>query len=209
MEQVLEVYRRPYDPHRPVVCMDEQPKQLIREVHTPLPVRPGAPARTDYLYIREGVCCVWMFTEPLAGWREVAVTVQRTAVDWAHQVKALVDHPRYAQAERITLVCDNLNTHSLVSLYSAFEPSEALRLAKRLEIVYTPVHGSWLNVAEIELSVLSRQCLDRRLATLLAVQEAVAPWHADRNAAQKDVHWQFTTEDARVKLHALYPKIIV
>jgi hypothetical protein len=150
MEQVLEVYKRPYDPRRPVVGMDEQPKQLSTEARQPIPAAPGQPARVDYEYVREGVCTAWMFGEPLAGWRDVAVTPTRTAVDGARQVKRLVDDPRYADAERITRVCDNLNAHPLASLYQAFGPEEARRLARKLELVYTPKHGSWLNVAESE-----------------------------------------------------------
>lgn len=209
MEQVLEVYQRPYDPLRPVVCMDEQPKQLIAEVKQPVSLAPGQPARVDYEYVREGVCTVWMFVEPLAGWRSVPVTETKTAVDWAHQVKKLVDNPRYAAAERITLVCDNLNTHHLGSLYQAFEPAEALRIAKKLELVHTPKHGSWLNVAESELSVLTRQCLDRRIAQHEAVAEEAATWAQERNDSQIGVEWHFATAAARTKLKHLYPKIKV
>lgn len=207
MEQVLEVYKRPYDPKRPVVCMDEQPKQLIDEVSQPLPVRPGQPACIDYEYVREGCCNVWMFVEPLGGWRSVRVTETKKAVDWAHQVKQLVDDPRYAEAERITLVCDNLNTHKLASLYQAFDPEEALRLTQKLEMVHTPKHGSWLNVAESELSVLTRQCLGRRISSQAEIATEAVAWNADRNDAQIGVDWQFTTHDARIKLKHLYPKI--
>jgi hypothetical protein len=209
MEQVLQVYQRPYDPRFPVVCMDEQPKQLIAEVSAALPAAPGQPARVDYEYVREGVCVVWMFVEPLGGWRDVRVTDTKTAVDWAHQVRDLVDAPRYAGAERITLVCDNLNTHGLASLYQAFEPAEALRLARKLELVYTPRHGSWLNVAECELSVLTRQSLDRRISARHEVAAEAAAWNADRNARQIGVDWHFTTDKARTKLKHLYPKIKV
>lgn len=209
MEQVLEVYHRPYDPRRPVVCMDEQPKQLISENTQPIPARPGQPARVDYEYVREGVCVVWMFVEPLGGWRHVGVTATKTAVDWAHHVQQLVDDPRYAAAERITLVCDNLNTHTLASLYQAFEPAEAFRIAQKLDLVHTPKHGSWLNVAESELSVLTRQCLDRRIASQAEVAAEASTWSADRNAQQIGVDWHFTTQDARVRLKHLYPKIIV
>jgi DDE superfamily endonuclease len=208
MEQVLEVYKRPYDPARPVVCMDEQPKQLIAEVRRPLAAAPGRPARGDYEYVREGVCVVWMFVEPLAGWRDVQVTDTKTAVAWAHQVRQLVDAPRYASAERITLVCDNLNTHTLASLYQAFEPAEALRIARKLELIHTPKHGSWLNVAESELSALTRQCLDRRIDQRPIVAEEAWGWRDERNGRQVGVEWHFTTEDARVKLKHLYPKII-
>ena len=209
MEQVLEVYKRPYDPKRPVVCMDEQPKQLIAEARPAQPARPGQPRRVDYEYVREGVCTVWMFVEPLAGWRDVPVTATKTAVDWAHRVQRLLDQPRYAGAERVTLVCDNLNTHTLAALYQAFGPEEALRLARRLELVHTPKHGSWLNVAESELSVLTRQCLGGRIATQGAVAGEATSWAADRNAQQVGADWQFTTEKARIKLKHLYPKVCV
>jgi hypothetical protein len=207
MEQVLEVYKRPYDLQRPVVCMDEQPKQLIAETRLPRPASEGQPAHVDYEYVRRGVCVVWMFVEALAGWRDVAVTATKTAVDWAHRVQALVDHPRYATAERITLVCDNLNTHTLAALYQAFGPAEALRLAQKLELVHTPKHGSWLNVAESELSVLTRQSLDRRIDTQAAVAAEASAWNGRRNEKQIGVEWQFTTADARIKLKHLYPKV--
>jgi len=207
MEQVLEVYKRRYDPRHPVVCMDEQPKQLISELSRPIPVAPGQPARVDYEYVREGVCTVWMFVEPLAGWRSVRVSSTKTAMDWAHQVQALVDDPRYAKAERITLVCDNLNTHVLASLYQAFPPAQALRIARKLELVHTPKHGSWLNIAESELSVLTRQCLAGRIGTQQAAAREVHAWNEDRNTRQIGVDWQFTTADARIKLKYLYPKI--
>jgi hypothetical protein len=207
MEQVLEVYKRPYDPEHPVVCMDEHPKQRISESRTPIPAAPGRPARIDYEYVREGVSVVWVFVEPLAGWRSTPVTSTKTAADWARQVKALVDDPRYAGAKRITLVCDNLNTHHLGSLYQAFEPAEALRIARKLELVHTPKHGSWLNVAESELSVLARQCLDRRMPTLQEIATEAHAWAVRRNAKQVGVDWQFTTDQARVKLKSLYPKI--
>jgi hypothetical protein len=207
MEQVLEVYKRPYDAQRPVVCMDEQPKQLIAETRQPVPVAPGQPARVDYEYVREGVCTVWMFVEPLGGWRDVPVTTTKTAVDWAQQVRRLVDNPRYAKAEQITLVCDNLNTHTLASLYQAFAPAEALRIARKLELVHTPKHGSWLNVAESELSVLTRQSLDRRIATRAEVASEASAWKKRRNARQVGVEWHFTTADARIRLKHLYPKV--
>lgn len=208
MEQVLEVYRRPHDPQFPVVAMDEQHKQLIEEVQAPIPVAPRRPARIDYEYIRRGACVLWMFTEPLAGWREVAVGDTRTAIDWAEQVRQLVDRPRFAAAERITLVCDNLNTHTIASLYQAFPPAEALRIVSRLEIVHTPKHGSWLNVAECELSALTRQCLGRRIPEQTQVASAAALWTARRNVAQIGVHWHFRTETARIKLHRLYPTVV-
>lgn len=208
MEQVLEVYKRPYDPRRPVVCMDEQPKQLISEVSQPVPSAPGRPARIDYEYVRQGVCTVWMFVEPLGGWRSVPVTETKTARDWAWQVKQLVDQPRYANAERITLVCDNLNTHTLASLYQAFRPEEALQIANKLELIHTPKHGSWLNVAESELSVLTRQSLGRRISTGAEVATEATAWYTDRNVRQTGVDWQFTTTTARAKLKHLYPKIL-
>lgn len=207
MEQVLQVYARPSDPRRPVVCMDEQPKQLIRQRHAPITTSNGQ-RRIDHEYIREGVCHVWMFAEPLGRWRDVRVSDRRTAVDWARQVKALVDDPRYADAERITLVSDNLNTHRLASLYEAFAPAEALRIANRLELVHTPKHGSWLNVAECELSVLSRQCLSRRISDIPTIHRHARAWSADRNARQTGVDWQFTTDHARNKLKRLYPQIV-
>jgi hypothetical protein len=208
MEQVLEVYKRPYDRRHPVVCMDEQPKQLISEVNQPVPAAPGQPARMDYEYVREGVCTVWMFVEPLGGWRSVPVTATKTAIDWAWRVKELVDDPRYVSAERITLVCDNLNTHTLGSLYHAFPAEEALRIVNRLEMVHTPKHGSWLNIAESELSVLTRQSLGRRIATRAAVADEAHAWQVDRNARQTGVDWQFTTTNARTRLKHLYPKIL-
>ena len=208
MEQVLEVYKRPHDPKHPVVCMDEQPKQLISEVRQPLSTQPDQPACVDYEYVREGMCNVWMFVDPLGGYRSVRVSQTKKAVDWAQQVKQLVDDPRYAQTERITLVCDNLNTHKMASLYHAFEASEAMRLMNKLELVHTPKHGSWLNIAESELSVLTRQCLGRRIATSDKVAAESSAWQKDRNGRQIGVDWQFTTGDARTKLKRLYPKII-
>ena len=207
MEQVLAVYHRPDDARFPVVNMDEQPVQLISESRTPLPMRPGEVQKVDYEYVREGRCNIWMFVEPLAGWRSVRVTSTKKSVDWAQQIKALVDHPRYANAERITFVCDNLNTHNFGSLYQAFAPEEASRLMNRMEIVYTPKHGSWLNMAEPELSVLTRQCFGDRVGQISEVEERTHAWEADRNKRQKGIDWQFTTDKARVKLKRLYPKI--
>lgn len=207
MEQALEVYQRPYDPAYPVVCMDEQPKQLIAETRPPLAAAPGQPARQDYEYIREGVCDSWIFVEPLGGYRQVEVMGTRTAVDWAEQVRGLVDAPRYQIAESITLVCNNLNTHTLASLSQAFAPEEAMRIARKREIIHTPKHGSWLNVAESELSVLHRQCLDRRIADQATVASEAKTWATKRNASQVGVDWQCTTADARIKLKRLYPKI--
>lgn len=208
MECVLDVYQREYDPQHPVVCMDEQPKQLIEEARPPLPTRPGQPSRQDHEYIRHGCCCVWMFNEPLGGWRDVRVSERKTAIDWAHQVRDLVDAPRFAQAEQITLVCDQLNTHELASLYKAFEPHEAHRLARKIQLVHTPKHGSWLNTAECELSVLTRQSLSGRLAKIASVRNEAHAWTKDRNKRQTGVDWHFTTADARIKLKSLYPKII-
>lgn len=207
MEQILQVYSCSYDPRHPVVCMDEQPKQLIREVREPMTTATGVQC-SDYEYIREGVCNVWMFVEPLGGWRDVRVSERRTSVDWAHQVQTLVDEPRYAEAERITLVCDNLNTHRLASLYEAFEPPEALRIANRIALIHTPKHGSWLNIAECELSVLSRQCLSRRIAQRQTIADESHVWTTARNARQVGVDWQFTTDNARIKLKRLYPKVV-
>lgn len=208
MEQVLEVYKRPPDPRRPVVCMDEQAKQLIGECQVPVPATPGRPLRIDHEYVREGQCTVWMFVEPLAGWRSVRTTDRRTGVDWARQVQQLVNDRRYAQAERITLVCDNLNTHHLGSLYQAFDPAEALRIARKIELVYTPKHGSWLNAAEPELSTLTRQCLDRRIASRKEVGQQVRTWKNCRNRRRVGIDWQFTTDNARIKLRHLYPKML-
>jgi hypothetical protein len=206
MEDVLAVYTRPYDPKRPQVCMDEASKQLLREVRAPLPVQPGRPARLDYEYERGGVVNLFLFCEPLAGRRWVDVTEHRTKRDWAHQIRDLVD-VRYPEAECIVLVMDNLNTHTPAALYEAFPPAEAKRLADKLEIHHTPKHGSWLNIAEIALSVLSRQCLDRRVPDFATLAAEVAAWEAERNAAGGTVDWRFTTADARIKLKRLYPSL--
>jgi len=205
MENVLEVYRRPYDPRRPVVGMDEQPRQLIAETRTPMPAKPGQSAKVDYEYRRHGVASVWMFSEPLTGWRKVNVTERRTAVDWAHQMRDLVDM-HYPDAERVTVVLDNLNTHTPAALYEAFEPAEARRIAEKLELVYTPKHGSWLNVAEIELSVLSRPCLNRRMPERSRIADEATAWERRRNRTACTTDWRFTTADARIKLKHLYPK---
>jgi len=188
--------------------MDEQAKQLVSEVVRPLPPEPGHPQRFDYEYVREGQCTVWMFVEPLAGWRSVRTSDRRTGVDWAHQVQQLVNDRRYAGAERITLVCDNLNTHQLGSLYQAFEPAEALRIARRIELVHPPKHGSWLNAAEPELSALSRQCLGQRIATRKEVGQLARIWKNCRNRRRVHIDWQFTTDNARIKLRHLYPKML-
>jgi hypothetical protein len=206
MEQVLDVYKRPYDPQFPVVGMDEQHKQLIAELRAPEKMESRRPQKIDSEYVREGSCVVWMFFEPLGGWRDLCVTATRTIVDWAHQMQALVNAPRFAAAQRITVICDNLNTHALSSLYQAFPAAEASRIAKKLELVYTPKHGSWLNVAESELSVLTRQCLSRRIPSEQEVRREATQWAADRNRMATKTNWQFTTDKARVKLKHLYPK---
>lgn len=204
MEETLNVYQRPYDPKRPMVTLDEASRQLVKHVREPIPTRPGQPAIQDYEYERNGTANLFMLFEPLAGRREVLVTERRTAKDYAHTIRHLVD-VMYPDAEKIVLVQDNLNTHKPASLYEAFPPEEARRLIDKLEIHYTPKHGSWLNMAEIEIGVLQRQCLDRRLPDLPTVQAEVAAWQRDRNAQQVTVHWQFTTPDARIKLWRLYP----
>ena len=206
MEDVLEVYTRPYDPRRPQVCLDETSRQLLAEVTPPLPVAPGRSAREDYEYERRGVCNLFLVCEPLRGWRHVTCSARRTRIDWAYCIKDLVDIC-YPDAEVIVLVQDNLNTHTPASLYEAFPPAEAKRLAERLELHYTPKHGSWLNMAEIELSVLSEQCLDRRLADRVSLEREVAAWVAARNATTTAIDWRFTTEDARIKLKRLYPVV--
>ena len=206
MEDVLEVYQRPYDPKYPQVCMDESSKQQVGEVRAPIPAEPGQVERYDTEYERNGVSNLFLFFEPLGGWRHLEVTDQRTAVDWAYQIRDLVD-VHYPEAERITLVMDNLNTHTPASLYKAFTPQEARRILERLEIHYTPKHGSWLNMAEIEFSVLSKQCLDRRIADQPTLQREVSAWVAQRNAHKASMQWRFTTEDARIKLKRLYPTI--
>jgi hypothetical protein len=207
MEDVLAVYTRPYDPRYPQVCMDEVSKQLLRDTRRSLPMEPGrSQRREDYEYERGGVVNLFMFLEPLRGRRWVDETERRTKVDWAHQIKELVDE-RYPQAERIVLVMDNLNTHTPASLYEAFDPAEARRLSEKLEIHHTPKHGSWLNMAEIELSVLSRQCLDRRVPDFESLQGEVAAWQERRDATGGQIEWRFRTEDARIKLRRLYPSL--
>jgi hypothetical protein len=204
MEDVLDVYTRPYDPRRPQVCLDETSRQLLAEVRPPLPPAPNRPARYDAEYVRNGVLNFFLVCEPLRGWRAVRVSDQRTRIDWAHCVKDLVD-VHYPAAEILVLVMDQLNTHTPAALYEAFPPAEAKRLADKLEIHYTPKHGSWLDMAEIELSILQRQCLDRRLADRATVEHEVAAWVAQRNAAVQKIDWRFTTADARIKLKHLYP----
>jgi hypothetical protein len=204
MEDVLDLYAEPYDPQRPTVTFDETSKQLIGETRPPLPAQPGHPARYDYEYKRNGTRNIFLFCEPQAGWRHVAVTAQRTMEDFAHQMKWLVDE-RYPHAEVIRVVLDNLNTHKPGSLYETFSAAEAHRLRQKLEFHYTPKHGSWLNMAEIELSVFARQCLQRRIATETTLTQELAAVETARNTARATIHWQFTTTEARVKLVHLYP----
>jgi DDE superfamily endonuclease len=206
MEDVLEVYQRDYDPKRPVVGLDETSKQLVAETRVPLPIAPGQPARVDYEYERKGTANLFLVTEPLVGQRWVEVTERRTAKDFAAVIRDLVDK-QYPEAEQIVLVLDNLKTHRPASLYEAFAPAEARRLLEKLEIHYTPKHGSWLNVAEIELSILARQCLDRRIANREKLAKEVVAWQRQRNRRCGTVDWQFTTKDARIKLKRLYPSV--
>jgi hypothetical protein len=208
MEDVLEVYSRPYDPLKPVICMDEKPYQLLGHIREPLPARPGSTEKVDNEYKRNGTCSIFIFTEPLAGWRDANARLQRTKLDWAHKVQWLLEE-EYPEAEKVILVMDNLNTHNKSSLYEAFPPAEAFRLAQRLEIHYTPKHGSWLNIAECELSSLAAQCLgSRRIADIELLNQELKAWYIQRNCTQKGVDWQFKTEDARIKLKRLYPVII-
>jgi hypothetical protein len=204
MEDVLDVYHRPYDEKRPLVCLDEASKQLIGETIVPIPAAPGRPERFDHEYVRNGTVNLFMATMPLLGWRAVHVTERRTAVDFAEFVRWLVEEV-HEEAEKVVLVMDNLNTHKVASLYEAFPPERARRIAERLEIHHTPKHGSWLNMAEIELSVLSRQCLDRRIESAEDLRREVSAWEEDRNERMVGIEWQFTTADARIKLHRLYP----
>jgi len=206
MEDVLDVYKRPYDPRRPNVCLDETSKQLIGEKRIPVPAFPGQPARYDYEYKRNGVANLFMIFEPLVGKRHVKVTHRRTKIDWAYCVREMV-YQIYPDAEQIVLVMDNLNTHNKSSLYEAFEPAEAKRIADKLEIHYTPKHGSWLDMAEIEIGILARQCLSRRIDNMEQLKDEVAAWQVIRNTAEAKVNWRFTTKDARIKLKKLYPSI--
>ena len=205
MEDVLDVYARPVDPARPVVCMDEKPYQLLAHARDPIPAAPGRDRREDSEYVRHGTCSIFVWVEPLRGWRHVDAHPHRTRLDWAHQVQRLltVDYP---DAQTVVLVMDNLNTHTLGSLYEAFEPVKARRLATRLEIHHTPKHGSWLNIAEIELAALTRQCLDRRIEDLDVLNHELTAWQDTVNADQRQVNWHFTTSDARIKLRHLYPE---
>ena len=206
MEDVLDVYHAPYDPLFPLVCMDESNKQLVGEVHDPLAPAPGRAQIIDHEYVRNGVAEIFLEVEPLTGRRHVEITAHRTRKDWAAFIKGMLDE-RYPQATKVCLVMDNLNTHSAASLYEAFEPEEARRLSRRLAIHYTPKHGSWLNVAEIELSALNSQCLNRRIPDIDLMRKEVAAWELDRNNRAAAIDWRFTTEDARIKLKRLYPKL--
>ena len=204
MEDVIEVYHRPLDPKRPLICIDESSKQLVSEVRDPLPTAPGTPARYDYEYKREGVANLFMLFQPLLGWRHVMPTERRTAKDFAEVLRWLAEE-LYPDAERLVLVTDNLNTHSTACLYEAFEPARARRIAERLEWHYTPKRGSWLNMAEIEFAALSKQCLGRRIGSMARLRNEVAAWEEDRNERMVGVKWRFNTADARVKLRSLYP----
>ena len=206
MEAVLDVYQRPEDARFPVVAMDERPVQLLKHLRPPIPGKPGRPKRIDYEYKRPGSVSAFLFTAPFHGWRRVSIRERRTAVDWAEEVKHLLDEV-YPNAERVTLVSDNLNTHTVKSLYKAFPAEEACRLASRLEMVWTPKHGSWLNIAEIELSVFSRQCLNRRIPDIETLRSEAEAWQKHRNQDAGPVDWRFTTQDARIKLKRLYPQV--
>lgn len=205
MEDVLDLYHEPYDPSCPVVCMDETSKQLVAETRVPIPAGPGRPRRIDYEYERKGAANVFMFAEPLRGWRWAPVSERRTRVDWAQAVRDLLE-VHYPSAKLVRLVMDNLNVHSVASLYEAFPPEEARRLIKRLEVHHTPKHGSWLNVAEIELRALSIQCISRRIADIRLLRREVKAWTKDRNRRSVEVDWQFKTADARIRLKHLYPE---
>jgi hypothetical protein len=204
MEDVLDVYQRPYDADCPVICMDEKPYQLLGEVRDPIPMKPGEPKRIDNEYKRNGTCSIFVFTEPLTGWRYCSARERRTKIDWANEIKELLT-VHLPLAPKVCLVMDNLNTHTISSLYEAFPPAQARDLAKRLEIHYTPKHGSWLNIAEIEISAISRQCLDARIDSLDTLNANISAWMQSRNSNLKSVDWQFTTDDARIKLRRLYP----
>jgi hypothetical protein len=207
MEEVLDVYARPYDPECPVICMDEQPVQLHKETRTPIEATAKHPKRVDYEYERAGTASIFMFTEPLAGWRETTARQRRTKTDWATEVARLLEG-RYAECKKVVLTCDNLNTHTKGAFYEAFEPERARQLVRRIEFCYTPKHGSWLNVAENELSALTRQCVDgRRFGDIETLRDEIAAWSTDVNNTQRGVDWQMNIEDARCKLISVYPKI--
>lgn len=205
MEDVLDVYERTYDPLRPVVCVDEKPYQLLGEAREPLPMRPGSDGKLDSEYVRNGTCSIFAMVEPLAGWHRVRVREQRTAKDFAEEIKEMVDSR--PEAEKIVLVMDNLNTHKTASLYKRFPPEEARRIAGKLEIHYTPKHGSWLDVAEIELNMVTRQCLKRRIGSIGKLATELAAWESEKNNEEKKINWQFRTKDARIRLVSLYPKL--
>jgi hypothetical protein len=205
MEEILDLYAQPFDSKRPLVCMDERPMQLLKETRMPLPARPGSMAKYDYEYERNGTAVHFLFTEPLAGWRKANARERRTAKDWAEEMCILLEED-YPEAEKVILVCDNLNTHKMASFYESFPPEKARSLAARLEIHYTPKHGSWLNIAECELSALVTECLNRRLGDINTLREETVAWECRRNATQKSINWRFTTEDARIKLKHLYPQ---
>ena len=207
MEEVLETYEKPYHSAIPVVCMDEQPVQLLKETRAPIPATAQHAKRVDYEYERAGTATIFMFAEPLAGWREVAVRERKTKIDWATEMARLLEG-RYAACEKVILVCDNLNTHTKGAFYEAFEPERARRLVRRIEFCYTPKHGSWLNIAENELSSLTRQCVsDQRFADIPTLRDGTAAWSTDVNATQRGVDWQMKIDDARMKLKSVYPKI--
>jgi len=207
MELVLDTYHRPYDSKYPVVCMDEQPIQLLKETRTPIPATKSHPRRVDYEYERCGTASIFMFCEPLASWRQVSVRERRTKIDWAMEVEELLK-TRYASAEKVILVCDNLNTHTWGAFYEAFDPERARAIVRRLEFCYTPKHGSWLNIAENELSSMTRQCVTgRRFATIDQLRSETSAWHTASNTAQRGIGWQFKIDDARIKLKSIYPKL--
>ena len=207
MEDILDVYEMPYDSEYPVICMDEKPYQLLGDSRKPLPMRPGDDLTIDYEYVREGTCSIFAFTEPLKGERHVSVREQRTAIDWAKEIQCLVDE-HYPDARKIILVADNLNTHTIASLYKAFPPETARRIARKLEIHYTPKHGSWLNICEIELNVMTRQCLARRIDNIDTLRSELAMWESKRNSDVAKINWHFKISDSREKLISLYPKVL-
>jgi hypothetical protein len=206
MEDVLDVYTSAHTPEEPLICMDEASKQLVRDELPPLPMSPGHPLREDYHYERRDVMAIFMFFDPIRGWRRASISESRTREDWAWQIRQLLEED-YPNARKVKLVCDNLNTHHLASLYHAFPAAKAHELARRLEIHYTPRNGSWLNMAEIELSILGKQCLNRRIESPALLMKEVSQWNVDRNATHSVVHWRFTTQDARIKLHRMYPHL--
>jgi DDE superfamily endonuclease len=204
MEKLLDVYAEPFDAARPLICMDEASKQVVADVEPALPMTPGHPRREDHHYRREGVRALFLFVDPLRGWRRVASRARRTRIDWAEEVRTLLEVD-YPEAETVTLVCDNLNTHDIASLYEAFDAATAHRLARRLRLVHTPRNGSWLNLAEMELSILARQCIGRRFDSVEELDRAIAAWQEERNRLGLGARWRFTTAEARIKLHGLYP----